>query len=277
MPRPMAQAFARRRRAAARAAVRGRRRVSGGRRLAPVKRMVQRMINRNMETKYVATNVDLSGTDLGPLWPVKPTWTQFGDAKPAVPMLAEGPGDYQRLGSKIQPVSLAVSVKVVFNAFDLSCNSLIGVIYYGTDKANRTFQGGTFPLQTTSILDKGDGTNKQWTGLLSDLNLPTDKHLFNIKRKTFRLSKTEGNLNTDQGGHPTGGYSTSNGRSEYSTVLRFKTPKTLLYNADADTYPSNFGPFYYIGFCHADGSALTPADTKLVYASTRVHMYYKDA
>lgn len=273
--RPVAAAMARRRRARARAMVRSRR--PTGRRLAPVKRMVQRMINKNAETKYVATNVDLSGTDLGPLWPVKPTWTAFGDAKPAIPKLDEGTGDYQRVGGKIRPVSLAVSVKVVFNAYDLSCNSLIGVIYYGTDKANRTFQGGNFPLQTTNILDKGDGTNKQWTGLLSDLNLPTDKHLFNIKRKTFRLSKTDGNLNTDVGGHPTGGYSTSNGLSEYSTVLRFKTPKTLLYNADTDDYPSNFGPFYYIGFCHADGSSLTPQDQKLVYASTRVHMYFKDS
>jgi len=274
--RPMAQAFARKRRAAARAAVRGRRRVARGR-MRSVKKMVQRMIRGNAETKYVATNVDISGTNLGPLWPVKPTWTQFGDAKPAVPLLTLGPGDYQRIGSKIQPVSLAVSVKVVFNAFDLSCNALMGVIYYGTDKANKTFQGGNFPLQTTNILDNGDGTNKQWTGLLSDLNIPTDKHLFNLKRKVFRLAKTEGNLNTDVGGAAAGGYSTSNGLSEYSTVLRFKPPKTLLYNNDTDTYPSNYGPFYYIGFCHADGSALTAQDTKLVYASTRVHMYYKDS
>lgn len=242
-----------------------------------LRQAIQSVVNRNQETKYVASNVDISGTDLGALWPVKPTFTLFNDIKPAIPVLTEGTGDYQRVGSQVRPVSLSVSVKCSFNAFDLSANELMGVIYYGTDRANRTFQGGTSPIQSTAILNKGDGTNKNWTGLLNDLNFPTDKSLFNIKRKVFRLSKTGGNMNTDIGGQNNGAYATSNGRSEYSTRLIFQAPKKLLYNNDTDTYPSNYAPWYYIGFCHADGSALTPSDTKLVYASTRVHMWYKDA
>ncbi|AUM61779.1 putative Rep [uncultured virus] len=248
----------------------------GGRKGA-LKRMVQKMISRNQETKYVATNLDASGNDMGPLWYVKPIFTALGDVKPAVPVLTEGTGDYQRVGSKVRPVKCSVSIKASFQGYDLSANELMCVIYYGTDKANKTWQGGNIPLQTSSILNKGDGTNKQWTGLLSDLNYPVDKNLFNLKRKVFRLSKTGGNLNSDIGGSNNGAFSTSNGRSEFSTLLRFKAPKTLIYNNDVDTYPSNWGPFYYIGFCHADGSGLTMYDSKLVNVASRCHMWYKDA
>lgn len=248
-----------------------------------VRGMIRRIVMGNQETKYVANTLDIGGADLGALWPVKPNFNLFNDIKPAIPSLGEGTGDYQRVGSKIRPTSLAVSCKITFNAKDLSANELMAVIYYGTDRANRTFQGGNSPLQSTAILNVGNGTNKSWTGLLNDLNFPTDKSLFNIKRKVFRLSKTGGNMNSDIGGQNNGAYSTSNGLSEVSTLLKFKPPSTLLYNNDTDTYPSNYAPWFYIGFCHADGSALTPSDydpttkVSLVYATTRCHMWYKDA
>lgn len=248
-----------------------------------LRRAIQSVVKRNQETKYVANSLDIGGVALGAIWPVKPNMNLFTDIKPAIPSLTEGAGDYQRIGSKIQPTSLAVSLKMTFNANDLSANELMAVVYYGTDRANRTFQGGNSPIQSTAILNNGDGTNKSWTGLLNDLNFPTDKTLFNIKRKVFRLSKTGGNMNSDIGGQNNGAFSTSNGLSEVSTLLKFRPPKTLLYNNDTDTYPSNYAPFFYVGFCHADGSALTPSDydpttkVSLVYAASRCHMWYKDA
>lgn len=248
-----------------------------------LRQAINSIVLRNQETKYVANALDIGGASLGALWPVKPTFNLFNDIKPAIPNLTEGSGDYQRIGSKVHPTSLAVSLKMTFNAKDLSANELMAVVYYGTDRANRTFQGGTSPIQTTNILNNGDGTNKPWSGLLGDLNYPTDKTLFSLKRKVFRLSKTGGNMNSDIGGQNNGAFSTSNGLSEVSTLLKFRPPKTLLYNNDTDTYPSNYAPWFYVGFCHADGSALTPSDydpttkVSLVYASTRCHMWYKDA
>lgn len=236
------------------------------------------LIKRQEETKYVANNFDSAGVDMGAIWTVKPVPTVIGDVKPAIPQLGQGVGDYQRIGTKVNPTSLAVSIKVGFSATDLSANALYGVIFYGTDNAYKTWKTGV-PLNSTAFLDNGDGTNKSWSGLRNDLNCPIDTKLYNLKRKVFRLTKTAGIQNNDIGGAatPGGDYSTSNGMSTYNTLLKFKVPKTLKYDNEGDLYPMNFAPFYYIGFCHADGSLLTDNDKVLVQCSSKAHMYYKDA
>lgn len=76
---------------------------------------------------------------------------------------------------------------------------------------------------------------------------------------------------------PDGNLSTSNGSSVKNFTLRFTPPKTLVYGTNADVYPQNFAPFYYIGFCHSDGSQYTPADAEIVNVNSRVHMKFKDA
>lgn len=242
---------------------------------------VMAVVKRQEETKYVATDNDAAGAPHGPVWYASPNIVNINSVSPAIPALANGVGDFQRIGQKINPTSLYVNLRIGFNPADLSANSLIGVIYYGV-----TTQAGSWananPLPTASFLDNGDGTNSVWSGLRNQLNLPTDRTLVKVKRITFRLSKSSGIQNGDNAPAPppvteNGNYSTSNGLSEKNFVLRFKAPKTLVYNMIADTLPQNYAPFYYVGFCHADGSAPTLADRELVNISSRVHMRFKDA
>lgn len=241
-------------------------------------RMIQSMMNRNVETKYVANNYNSQSVDLGPLWFASPNIVNVGSFNPAIPQMTQGVGDFQRVGNKVAPKTISVTLKVGFNALDLSANSLIGVIYYGTDRVSKTWQNNN-PVTSASILDNGDGTDVTWAGLRNQLNLPIDNKLYNMKKITFRLSKSGGIQNNDIGGVATqpGNFSTSNGLSEKSFLLKFKAPKVLTYNLQGDVYPVNFAPFYYIGFCHADGSALTAADRELVNVSSKAHMWYKDA
>lgn len=278
MPGPVRSAFAKARLAltqARRAAARRRPRRGGKKTFA---KKVMSVIKRQEETKYVATDNDATGAPHGPVWYASPNMVNINSISPAIPALTNGVGDYQRIGQKIQPTSLYTNLRIGFDAADLSANSLIGVIYYG-----QTTQKGSWananPLPTTAFLDNGDGTNTTWAGLRNQLNLPTDRTLVRVKRITFRLSKSDGLQNGDLGGAgaQNGNFSTSNGLSEKNFVLRFKPPKTLVYNMIADSLPQNYAPFYYVGFCHADGSALTPSDRALVNISSRVHMRYKDA
>lgn len=237
------------------------------------------VVSRQEETKYVANAYDATGAVLPNLWYSQGNITAVGDYNPALPKLTQGEDDFQRIGNKIRPTSVAVSLKIGINALDLSANSLIGVIYYGTSRTEKTWQNNN-PIQTVAILDNGDGTNSSFNGVRYDLTKPLDKKLVTARRITFRLSKTGGIQNSDNGVATTqpGNFSTSNGLSEKSFMLRFRAPKSLSYQQAASTYPTNYAPWYAIGFCHADGSPLTAHDQQnLVNINSKCHMYFKDA
>lgn len=242
-----------------------------------IAKIVQRLITKKEETKYVANApADNAGTDLGGLWYATPQLTTVGSYYPAMPVLTQGTDDYQRIGNKINPTSLAMSVKVGFNATDLSCNAIYGVIYYGTSKAGKTWQNDT-PVTTAAILDDGQGAVQPWNASRYQLNLPIDRKYFSLKRIVFKLSKTTGVLNHENGTANQGNFATSSGQSDRNFLLRFKTPKQLLYAQGTHRFPQNYAPFWGIGFCHTDGSTITAADDNMVNVSSRCHMYYKDA
>lgn len=247
-------------------------------RVSAVKTMVKRMINRNEETKYCANAHDATGVPLAQPWYSNASLPAVGQFYPAIPQIAQGAGDHQRIGGKIQPVSLAVSLRIGFNPQDVSANSLLGVIYYGTDKSGKTWNGAN-PLSTAAILDDGDGTQSAFLGNRFDLTKPMDKKLVNARRIVFRLSKTEGiqNSDTNPGIANQGSYSTSNGPSVKSFLLKFRCPKTLGYLVNTSSYPQNFAPWYAVGFCHADGAPLQVTDRNLVNVTSQCHMYFKDA
>lgn len=239
---------------------------------------VMRVINRQEETKYVANSPAADLTALPNYW-FSTGSLAAADYKPALPTLTQGTDDYQRVGNVVKPKSVAVSVKVGLNPENVQACSLLGVIYYGTSKDKKTWQG-ELPVDDGQILDDGDGTTSAWGGVKYLLNSPIDRHGYNLKRIVFRLSKTVGIQNGDISGAlvEQGNFSTSNGMSVKNFMLRFKTPVNLQYKGQANTVPSNFAPFWGIGFCHADGSALTEGDrTSLVQVTSKCHMYFKDA
>jgi len=255
-----------------------RRRQRGAGKRTSFAKKVMAVINRSEETKYVATDNDATAAPHGALWYTTPNIVTVNSISPAIAALENGTGDFQRIGQKISPTSLYVNLRVGLNAQDLSANSLIGVIYYGQSTQKGSWANAN-PLPTVRFLDNGDGTNSGWSGLRNQLNLPVDRTLVKVKRIVFRLSKTAGIQNNDAGGPATvgGNFATSNGLSEKNFVLRFKPPKTLVYNNIGDSLPQNYAPWYYVGFCHADGSVATVADNELVNISSRVHMRFKDA
>lgn len=244
----------------------------------PLVRLIQRVVNRQEETKYVANAYDATNNVLPTIWYSNGSLPAVGNFYPAIPKLGQGNDDFQRVGSKVEPKSCSVSLRIGFNPTDLSANELLGVIYYGTDRAGKSWAGGN-PLSTAAILDNGDGTNVTFSGSRYALTQPLDKKLVTARRIVFRLSKSGGIQNGDNGGiaTPQGALSTSNGMSEKSFLLRFKAPKHLTYLLTGDTYPQNYAPWYAVGFCHADGSPLTAADRTLVNVNAKCHMWYKDA
>lgn len=245
----------------------------------PLAKYIRQVMRREEETKYVANQYDSALTALANTWNPTGSLAAATDWYPALPSLGEGTGDYQRIGSKIKPVKATVSMKIGFASDISGAHSLYCVIYYGTTKAIKSYNVSVPPGSAQQILDVGDGTNTTWNGDRFRLNYPVDRKLFNLKRIVFRLTKTDGIQNVDTiTPTPVGGnYSTANGLQCKNITLTFRPPKTLSYNDNTDTWPSNYAPIYGIGFCHADGSALTNADTTLLDVSTHCHLWFKDA
>lgn len=262
-----------------RRAVQARRRARVGRKMMrdSFARRVMRVINRTEETKYVANAKDGGLVDLPNYWYSNGSLAA-ADYNPGMPALTQGTDDYQRVGNVVKPKSIAVSVKVALNPQNVQACSLLGVIYYGTSKDEKNW-GANSPAGNGQILDEGDGTTTAWSGVKYQLNNPIERHQYNLKRIVFRLSKTTGIQNGDISGATVeqGNFSTSNGLSVKNFMLRFKAPASLQYKSSTATFPTNFAPFWGIGFCHADGSALEVADKELVQVTSKCHMYYKDA
>lgn len=238
---------------------------------------VIRKLARQGETKYSANNISATGVDLGPAWYPPGNIPAVGIFVPAISQVSQGAGDFQRVGNIIEPKSCSVSLKMGYNPTDLSANNIYAVVWYGVSKTGKTWENQN-PVNSPAFLDLGNGTNVAWAGLRNQLAYPTDKKQFTLKRKVFRLSKTAGAQNNDVN-PPTaqgGSYATSNGYNCVSTLLKFKPPTHLKYNLGTDVYPTNYAPFYVIGFCHADGSALTDADRNLITVASRTHLYFKD-
>lgn len=246
---------------------------------APLVKLIRQAVQREQETKYVANSYQSDATTaLGNTWYSLGSLAAQQSWFPAMPKLNEGTGDYQRVGSKIHVKKMSVSMKIGFDPQNIDANSLYGVIYYGTSKANRSWMLQN-PIDNQQILDGGDGINYTWNGDRFRLNYPVDKKLYNIKRIVFRLTKTEGIQNSDLSGAAVvgGNYSTANGLQCRNFTVNIRAPKTLVYNNNTDGWPSNFAPVFGVGFCHADGSPLTVADQTLVKVSSQCHMYFKDA
>lgn len=239
---------------------------------------VRSVLNKTAETKYVANQYDGALVALANQWYSTGSLAAVGSWYPALPALGEGTGDYQRVGDKIRPSNVSVSLKVFFDPQNVDANSIYGVIYYGTSKAVKSWNAAS-PIGNAQILDQGDGTNTTFDATsLWKLNLPVDRKAYNIKRIVFRLAKTPGIQNNDLSGATVqgGNYSTANGMECKNFLLKIPHPKTIMYADNTDVWPSNFAPFYAVGFCHADGSALTITDQKLLKVSSHCHMYFKD-
>lgn len=244
----------------------------------PLVRFIRRAIQRDQETKYVANQYDAGLAALANQWYSAGSLAAQANWYPAIPALGQGSGDYQRIGNKIHAVSNTVSLKIHFNALNLDANSVYGVIYYGTSKTTKSWTVAN-PAGNCAILDQGDGTNTTFNGNLYKLTHPIDKHEYNLKRIVFRLTKTPGIQNNDLSGNTVvgGNYATANGLQCRNFLLKFRTPKTIMYDQNTAVWPSNYAPVYAVGFCHADGSALKIADDTLVEVSSHCHLYFKDA
>lgn len=270
---------------------------------------VTKIVRGNEETKY-HSEVILSKATLD--WGIHTPWspTSIGDTMPLVPRIAQGDGNFQRVGSKVRPVRCRVDVECAIaevanglTPVGAYTNDIYVVMYIlrpRTSKNFLQFTASLAPAYTDELLDNGDGTSKAFgNGIViggtsyvysnsADLQLPVNKEYFTlVKRVVVRLVKNTGSTNSDGSGtYP----NVSKNGSSYRGSFTYKLPM-LQYDDDpkmsafTGSYPTNTNMVLCVGAALANGcdsiqylsgeaSSILPNPIQL---NVRTHFWYKDA
>ena len=243
----------------------------------PLQSAIKTVLNRQLETKYVAEQVQLSGyaipADISPN-------IDFHTMLPKLPIQTGVATNNQREGDTVEPIKARISGHIWLDQSPSVAKVVYAKLFMVTPKAiksNQTPVGGTNP---NAALPDGllcDGTDDPvaWLSNAQDLQafFPISKENYTVmKCKTFKF--------TNNGGAPVGqavGSFTNIGSDRYSFTYSWKPPK-LKYALDADVYPSNHNPVFFAviyspGFnCATDASLIS-----CVKMNWNLDLFYKDA
>lgn len=264
----------------------------------PVKRAVNTLINRKMETKYVSQV--MTGEE-GPLviyGDVYPQGTPNGPVQlwPITPDVSEGDTEFTRDGVKIFPKSLVADVDLKFNnktsaiggngtlddcSWDVTAHVWWGYArrYKNSDDIN-----ANKVAIVENMLEDGQGNSVRWLGGPLDHQLHQNNEFVSLKHTSVRMYRPLGQQNTAT---LAGGVTTYYPQViQRSIKCRFKVPKSFKYNENL-SQPENYAPFVIIGYQNNDNvqaantygvdPPLLATQAPALIASIRSHLYFKDA
>jgi len=257
--------------------------------------VVNRMLNRSTETKYIgqyatagAIQTGISpfsdgefenvvqqlGAHAGGNW-----WTA---ALPAIVQAGSGGtkvSDQTRIGDRIEPsahhvkMTLRFAPKLVEGADPAAQDTPLDItayIFYGYIKSMKTYQGavtyqGSSMVVTgqseagtamNNVLDDGDGTFSTFNGDPILAQQPLSKYV-KMKVKKVHLRRAAGWINTNANNGGAVANSDSQNTLSKTFSLKFKPPAKLQYTNAADIYPQNYAPVFAVGYVYNDATAST--------------------
>lgn len=260
---------------------------------------VKSIVKAQSETKYLA-RTPISNFGFENDIPSLGEWTV------ALPAMSQGPGETQRIGDKVSPVTHRTKLTVrianqnlgppenpVFAANTTPLDITV-YIFYGYIKALKTYQGstGTSGLSTVvsgsteaatamnDLLDVGDGTYTTFDGTPQKAMLPMNKTVVNMKVKKIRLHKPAGWVNSGANAvDQTQVEQSSDGIHSRDVTLHFSPPSKMVYNLDSDSYPNNYAPVFSIGYVYND-SISNPANVQYLFGGVEYtaqnQLWFKD-
>lgn len=240
-----------------------------------VRAVAKRVVSDALEDKYARTDINPGGQ---PLLINSTISSLVTDVFPILPFVVQGTDSFQRIGDKITPKSLVLKLYVVANGAVTSSFLNRVRVFILEDRTLKNYNDllavGTGSPIGSQLLDAGNAL-QGYGGIPHDNYIRVNRRRYKtIKDVGFTLMKGAGT--TAQSAVP--GTQTSMIGSQYHQMtFRIPTPKRLLYVNPSDTYPSNFAPFFCMGWTHPDNGA-TASDTPLkVLAYYNVEMDYEDA
>jgi len=233
--------------------------------------IVKRVLNRQLETKYVA---DRSTSDLDILGKIDPV-SDYHIMLAPVNIQTTVASSNVREGDIIKPITANISGFIWYDNRDTAPGSIVFVkLFFCQSKTIKGVGdlGGNLPQ---GLLESGAADPVPWTAAASlQAYYPVCKENYTLlKTKTFKLVKN--------GGVPIGnapGHMTNIGRDRYPFSYSWKPP-TLKYQGDGDNFPSNHAPFFFAvayspGYNYATDPNLGVGTVKMNW---QVSMSFKDA
>lgn len=216
--------------------------------------LVKKLISKHVETKLVGTHSD-------------ELYNQYinttGDLIPLIPIITQGTTDNQRVGNKISPKSLVVSVTLTLRKDVLQApNQVILPRIFVVQQRNTLNMDTQIALggDQTHLLDDGVG-QRAFLGTVYDYHSP-------VCREVFKVMK---DIKTKLGN----GQQEENGMITRTFRFTLKCPP-VLYFGDNQAYPRNFAPVMYIGYAKPDNTTdpITTTGLQGIVSST---LYFEDA
>lgn len=233
------------------------------------KKAVQRVIDKNVETKHAFTTLDPTQFNSG--------ISGSGDIRQILPNISLGTADNARIGDQIRLKSMSIKGSVVWNPVInnfgsySSCRIYVRMFivcpkYYTTTLAVQNNTGWL------DILLKKGGTTTGFTGVMSDLWAPVNTDaITKYYDKVVRLDGIYGNQ--------TNNVIMSGTDRFFSKTFKFRgAGKLLKYDSSVSSgiQPTNFAPVFLLGYVYANNGAPTTLTTD-VACQWDCNFNYQDA
>jgi len=244
---------------------------------------VKALISRPAETKYVATpptyTTTLGVNNLSGFTGFSSAITSTAEIMCCLPALRGGVANHQRIGNKVHPTSLTVTLDLTATFPDASRSVDKTVhIFLMTCKAVKSLDNFS-AIPITTFLDNGQGAITDFDGTVMKSFYPVDRSQFTLlKHKKIRLCKGFG-LIVDSTVNTSVAVTDSvvTPSQSYKRIkMRVPVPKTLLYDTSSSNYPQNFAPFFVIGYTNNVGTDTAPNGIDVMVQGNS-ELYYKDS
>jgi len=250
----------------------------------PIKDAIQRILNKDIETKFAISslvNSQVTNTIRSKLQPGGTTTLNY--MRTCMPGISNsGTASNDLIGTKLRVVSLKTVLHFNLDYANATSADVMVRVYFLQSRNAKNYTVAFSGLPGNNLQRTGSGTEQDWlpgTGVDSRYlsQLPLNTLAWTGTQKTFRLSKNGGKTN----GEPTGAVPVlNNGQVSYDFVHDWKIGgKVLKYDeGDGSGLPENFLPIIAMVAWYADGTPMASFDQAMpVFTTYSNHLYYKDA
>lgn len=264
----------------------------------PMTLAVKRIIHKEVENKYVTSYPARADSIFpGQLWasagsgvlqlPYIRNNSTLVNIVPIMPPIAQGLGDFNRVGDKVRPLRMTIHFDVSMFSKNVNANFLLCRLLCLSDKSIRDTEAliyNTLPGQPgtpvdTQLFDYGNGTNGAFNGSPYDVNWRVNRKRYTVHHdRVFKLVKGYGQLPHSTNEVPyAGSIQNIDHWQTQRFTLRIKCPAELKYESDSRLFPTNFAPFWALGFVQPDGDGTVDYLANQVMVNYTTHFDYEDA